>query len=260
MLIPALKQANYAINHLVTAHQRTADAHGVALSLEGLSSKMRYVMQRGYETGDAILASRYLRPDDRVLELGSSIGFMAIVCIKQIGVRAYQMVEANPDLERHIRRNFDLNGLTPPPLMLVAAGASDGVVTFNVSRDAWASSALAAEHTTARIAVPQMTIPSIAEAMTFTPNVLIVDIEGAEVDIPAEHFGAFDTVILETHPGIVGETAAQRLVDELAALGLARVDSIGDTLVLTRTPRPRAVPATGLARPGAAKQGPARFA
>src|SRR5262245_57697358 len=97
---------------------------GIRLSLRGLSPKMRYVILRGYEAEEAGLALRHISAEDKVIELGSSIGFMALTCMKRIGVRDYCMVEASPKMPPMIARNFGLNGIELPPLLNVAASST----------------------------------------------------------------------------------------------------------------------------------------
>ncbi|MER8562474.1 hypothetical protein [Mesorhizobium sp. M0578] len=94
-----------------TAGRRTVNVKGATLSLEGVFNRMPYVMVRGYETRGAELAERFITKTDKVLEAGSSIGFMAITIIKNIGVSHYCMVDANPHLEKVVRENFRLSSV-----------------------------------------------------------------------------------------------------------------------------------------------------
>ncbi len=202
-----------------TFWRKTVTNGGIRLSLRGASPRMRTALQFGYELEDARLCSRFLEPSDRVLELGSSIGFLALYCLKRIGVAGYAMVEANPYLADTIAKNFALNGMTVPHLFNVAAGPEEGEVSFNVNRDFWSSSVLDRANAAQAVTVPQRTIPSLIADLPFAPNVLIMDIEGGETRIPLDHWTLFDKVIVEFHARMVGQDAIDRIVNHLKANG-----------------------------------------
>lgn len=207
---------------------------GVRLTLRDASPRVRYALVTGYELEDARLARRVLEPGDRVLELGSAIGFLALYCRTQLGIEDYAMVEANPRLVALIEENFRLNGLPPPPLFNVAAGAEDGEVSFAINRDYWSSSTLARDNERDRVTVPQRTIPSLIAELPFTPNVLIIDIEGGEAAIPLEHWLLFDKIIGEFHERLVGEAAIARIEQALLAAGYVHAGSDGRSRAFVR--------------------------
>jgi FkbM family methyltransferase len=194
---------------------------------------MRYVMSRGYEKGDAELAAQVLTPSDYVLEAGSAIGFMAIYCLKVIGIRGVRMVEANPNLASAIRDNFRRNGLANPDIIQAAVSASDGSISFGVNANFWSSSILSRANET-RVEVPARTLPTLVSDMPTKPTALVMDIEGAEVDIPIEHFGLFEKVVIETHPKLVGEDATAKLLRGLEADGFRQVARMGGSYAYAR--------------------------
>lgn len=229
----AVKWADRAFGW-VTARKRTVDVQGVTLSLDDVSPRMRRHLCLGrYEEGEAHLARQALAPGDRVVEAGGAIGFIALYCMKRIGVRDYHMVEANPALLPLIRRNFALNGLDVPGITHAAVAAEDGTLSFGVSPDFWASS-LDDRPGQTRIEVPARSLPTILAGLPFRPNVLIMDIEGAEMSLPIEHFDPFEKVVLEAHPSVVGEPAVRSLVAALAARGLREVGRWGASYALAR--------------------------
>lgn len=218
--------------------RQTADQVGVRLTLDhpAISDRMFYVMNRDYESRDARLAELVLNHESDVLELGASCGFMAIYCRKIIGVRNYAMVEANPDLPSLIDQNFRLNGLDPDatPLIRAAAAGADGLISFTVHRNIWSSSVVDRGGET--IAVPARTLPSIIADLSFAPDTLILDIEGSELQIPAEHYALFENLVIETHAKLLpdGEERTDRLMSELAALGFKILKREGDSYVMTK--------------------------
>ena len=202
---------------------------GVRLSIRGASPRVRFVMMKGYELEDARLCRQVLTPEDRVLELGSSVGFVALYCLGQIGVAKLAMVEANPDLPPRIAENFALNGVPLAPLVNVAVGPTDGETVLRLGSVHWRSSTHAGAGGERTITVPQRTIPSIVAGLDFTPNVLVMDIEGAEIHLPPEHFAPFEKIVMEVHPGFVGRAAVDQFCRSIEALGFRLLASDGDS-------------------------------
>jgi FkbM family methyltransferase len=87
-----------------------------------------------------------------------------------------------------------------PVLKIVAVGPSDGSISFGISQNFWSSSALRRDNEAERLTVPMLSIPTIVSDLPFRPNVLIMDIEGAETSIPPNHFELFEKLIIEFHP------------------------------------------------------------
>jgi FkbM family methyltransferase len=219
---------------LLTMNKKTVTVHDVVMSLDGVSRRMRYVMARGYESRDAALALRFLVSSDRVLEAGGAIGFMALNCMMHIGIRDYCVVEANPYLATAISENFRLNGMTLPALRTAAVGPTDGSVSFGVSRNFWSSSVLIRDNEMKRITVPMLSIPTIVAGLPFQPNTLIMDIEGAEISIPPQHFDGFEKIIVELHPKLVGVAAARGFERNITSRGYVELARIGGTIAYAR--------------------------
>ncbi|MFC3324252.1 FkbM family methyltransferase [Mesorhizobium cantuariense] len=219
---------------ILTTGRKTVTVRDITLSLDGVSRRMRYVMARGYEAQDAALASRVLNRHDRVLEAGSAIGFMALNCMIDIGIEDYCMVEANPRLEASIRENFRLNGISLPVLKTVAVGPSDGSISFGISRNFWSSSALRRDNEAERLTVSMLSIPTIVSELPLKPNVLIMDIEGAETSIPPNHFEPFEKLIIEFHPKLTGPAEALELERDIISRGFTEFGRVGGTIAFIK--------------------------
>jgi FkbM family methyltransferase len=232
-MLNAIREARDYAYMAATLLKHETSVEGIKLSLRQASPRMRYVMCRGYEIGDAHLAKLALTAEDSVLEAGTAIGFMALYCIKRIGVRNYWMVEANPALEQSIRENFALNDIAMPTLRIGAITGSDGPVRFGVNRNFWSSSTVKrqGEH---RITVEGRSIPSMLAEMPFNPTTLIMDIEGGEASIPHDHFLHFQKIIIETHPKLVGDSPIDALLSFLRASGFQQVGKEGGSYAFHR--------------------------
>lgn len=234
MILEAIRNIRDLGFEFLTIGKRTVTVRNITLSLDRVSRRMRYVMARGYEDQDAALASRFLSPHDKVLEAGSAIGFMALNCMIEIGIEDYCMVEANPRLEASMRKNFRLNGINPPVLKTVAIGPSDGTVSFGFSKNFWSSSALRRDNEADRLTVPMLSIPTIVSDLPFKPNVLIMDIEGAETTIPPNHFEPFEKLIIEFHPKLTGHAEALELERNITKRGFLEFGRVGGTIAFIK--------------------------
>jgi FkbM family methyltransferase len=174
--------------------------------------------------------------EDSVLEAGSGIGFIALFCMRKLHVRNYTMVEANPALAPIIRKNFVLNGVDCPSLVTAAVAARDGEISFSVSRDFWASSALRVQGAS-RVTVPALSIPTLLARIPYRPTTLVMDIEGSEADIPIEHFLPFRKIVMETHGRFVGTARIDALLASLGDRGFRRLAQHRDSYAFVQDGR-----------------------
>ncbi|MEZ5511419.1 MAG: FkbM family methyltransferase [Gammaproteobacteria bacterium] len=208
----------------------------LALNDSRISNRMRYVLCKGYETDDALVVKQLIGADDRILECGSSIGFLSLYATKMVGVKDYAMVEANPELAGLVDKNYALNNVEKAgPWLNYAVCAADCELDFGVNKNFWSSSIVVRPGISKTVKVGGRTLESIVAGLHFIPNVLIMDIEGAEVDIPASHFSFFEKIIMEVHPKISGKTKTDGFVAALLSQGYRVACQRGSTLGLVRT-------------------------
>jgi FkbM family methyltransferase len=181
---------------------------------------MFYVLCRGYECGEAHLAKQYLRANDRVLEVGGGIGFLALV-YEGHWDQTILADRGKPRLIPVIQRNLALNNISGVELGVrnaVLAG-QDGIAEFNVHRNFWSSSLTARPGNIKKVRVHAQTLSTLMAEMPFRPNVLISDIEGGEENIDPDQFANFDKILIELHPKIMGRAKADALVQSLIGMG-----------------------------------------
>ncbi|MBK8040808.1 MAG: FkbM family methyltransferase [Verrucomicrobiaceae bacterium] len=200
--------------------KRRAKLHGVKLDISRLSPLMKnHILQDRYEFQERRLALRCLTRKDVVLELGGAIGFIGLFCRKVIGVRHHVTVEPNPNTLAMLKRNYALNKLEPR-LIEAAASAEDGEISLDIGGEFWENSIVTASDSSKRITVPSLSLPSIIRRMPEPPTALICDIEGAEAYLDFTQLPKSVTrIIIELHPGIVGEDVAKRVVEQIYTLG-----------------------------------------
>lgn len=176
-----------------------------------------------YEAPELRLVDKHIEKGDRVLEIGAGIGLVSVACARICGTENLVSYEANQSLERIIRKNFKLNGLTPN-LRMKAVGAEAGEITF-FQNDNIFSSSLYDRNFGGERTVPCDAVETVIADLK--PNVLLVDAEGAEVDLlPLIDFNGINKLIIELHPHIVGEEKIDALIDSLKKSGFREIEEI----------------------------------
>lgn len=177
----------------------------------------------GYEALEARAALMRLRPGQRVLELGSGIGFIACLCARVAGAENVTTVEANPDLLPVIAGNLARNGFGAVTVLHGAVSGMEGgagPLVFDAARSFWAGH-IADEASKAErvVEVPDLGLGALmAQAR---PGLVIMDIEGAEAHLFEAPWPAHvKAVMMELHPGRYRDTVIQRIVDCMSVSGL----------------------------------------
>lgn len=164
---------------------------------------VEWIYAGDYEKSELKAIRSSLEPSDVVLEVGAGLGFISMQCARAIGADRVHTFEANPALEPHIRRNYELNGLRPT-LRVGLLGERAGEVDFYVERDFWESSATRKGPGSTPIKVP--VLPVNDEVRRIDPTFLIMDIEGGEYDLlrALDGFGNIRKVAIELHEEAIG--------------------------------------------------------
>lgn len=206
---------------------------GVRLDVSKLSPVMKNNLLEGrYEVQERALAAKAVLPGDAVLELGGAIGFIGLYCQMRLGVTRYTTVEANPETAELLKRNYALNGRTAN-LLNVAVGREDGRMTFHVGGEFWENSAVAGRGRS--IEVPALSFSTLIAGLECLPDVLIIDIEGAESFIDFRSTPpTVRVIIMEIHPAFIGFPAAYKIVAEILNLGFRVEEEMGGTYLFSR--------------------------
>lgn len=170
-----------------------------------------------YEDTERDLIGKILKPGMRTLEIGTGIGFVSLVAARICGAGNVFCYEANPELEPTIRRNFALNGITPN-LTMRAVTVDGAPITFFKSDNIISSSLYDRKRDDKQIVVESEALSDVLA--THDPSALIMDVEGAEVQLLGDvDLKNITDIIVELHPHIVGEAAISALVESLKARG-----------------------------------------
>jgi FkbM family methyltransferase len=213
------------------------ELEGMKFDVSQLSTKIRNrLLSGGYEAYEKQMCRDFLKPTDSVVELGGAIGFIGLLCQKQLGIKDYACFEANPKTTEILKRNYQLNGVKPNVWNL-ALGSADGHVDLEIGGDFWENSIVTSDtqkgaHT---VRVECGTLDTLLKRCGVMPNVLIIDIEGAEQFIDFHALPpTVNKVIMEIHPGVIGQAAAYDIVGALVNKGFRVAREENDTFAFLR--------------------------
>jgi len=186
-----------------------ADAVGPTAEFEGLKVYVdprfgRIVQQDllvgGYENAELQILKIQLSAADVVMEIGAGLGVISSFCAQRIGSDRVFTYEANPAMERHIRRTHRLNGVAPT-LEMCLIGEHAGTAPFWVGSLFWGSSTR--KRGNGRwVSVPVKAFN--AEVQRLHPSFLLIDIEGGESDLCRyATFHEVRKVMLEVHQDLI---------------------------------------------------------
>ncbi|WP_240789453.1 FkbM family methyltransferase [Pseudooceanicola onchidii] len=181
----------------------------------------RLLAEDGYEEKESAAALRIVKAGDRVVELGAGMGYMSSIVSKNCAPAEVHAFEANPALIPCIRRVHSENGITCATLHHALLGPEAGEADFYVRRNFVESSMLPdpAESVVSRHKVPVR--PARATIAALAPDVLICDIEGAELMVlPLLDLSRLRAAIVELHPQYIGLPGVQVIFDAMNAGGL----------------------------------------
>ena len=172
-----------------------------------------------YEAKEAELVSKYIAPDDVVMEIGAGIGFLSALCAKAVGSEHVFAYEANPQLMPVIKQVHALNQVAPS-VSNVLLGEGEGERDFWLEKDYWASSLIQGSKDATAIRVRQIDLNQ--EIRRTRPSFLIVDIEGGEYELLRHaHLDPIRKIVIEVHPHVLGHHRISEMLGWLIAAGFA---------------------------------------
>lgn len=189
------------------------------------SDHLREKIESGwYERSEARAAARRIRPGQRVLEVGAGLGYVTTLCARAAGPENVLSVEANPRMIEVIRSNLERNGCGEVTLIhaAVTGRAKEGeTATFHTGQAFWGGALARREDAVSEeVTVPLVSIRSLLKA--HKPQVVILDIEGAEADLFQRPWPRFvQHVVMELHPDrYKDDSVVPHIIRSMAEAGL----------------------------------------
>ncbi|MCB6178831.1 FkbM family methyltransferase [Rhodobacter sp. Har01] len=191
------------------------------------------IIKGSYEAPERVLVRAALRPGDKVVEVGTGVGVVSLLCNKLAGAGNVTSFEANAALEPVIRENFALNGMEPR-LRLRAVTVDGAPISFFRNENVVSSSIYDRGLQAQKVTVESDAIDRVLKDEQAT--VLVMDVEGAEIDLlQAANLSGLREIIVELHPHIVGEAATRAMIDSVCARGFRDAGRIHKNIRLSRT-------------------------
>jgi FkbM family methyltransferase len=182
-----------------------------------------------YEADERKLIKQFISPGDSVIELGACLGIVSCITNRLLKNSArHLVVEANPYLIPWLAQNQILND--SGFLIEHCAVGKPPEVTFYVHANGVMNGSC--QNKSAHpMRLPSRSLAELDER--YGPfGVLIMDIEGAELDVLEQSQGvlkAYRLAIIEFHPWIIGEEKIQLCRQILKNAGLRLLGSSGST-------------------------------
>lgn len=176
-------------------------------------TRIRRMNEGRYEGEEIAGALAVVQPGDRVLELGAGLGVVGAVIARNAQPDAVLSFEANPNLIPHIEtlhRLNDLEEVMEVRHQVVTAGLNQPeTITFHLRTSYLGSSLIQHEHRRSTpVEVP--TVPYHEVINAFRPDVLIMDIEGGELELLRHaNLRGIRAIVLEFHPGVYGKNGVR---------------------------------------------------
>ena len=186
---------------------------------------LRWIVNGQYEQGEIELIRQRIEPSDRIMEIGTGLGFVSAYCSRIVGSDQVYSFEANPLNVEMALRVYEKNNVRPHLQNALLADCK-GMIDFPVNRKSRLASSLL--KTSGEIVqVPQLNLNETIEALR--PDFLIMNIEGAEYDVfRMIRFQTIEKIQVELHPSILGEAKMNEIFDLLRANGFVADISMPD--------------------------------
>jgi FkbM family methyltransferase len=220
----------YRLRRLLRTRHVTIDGLRLIAYRQDVPKHVSQMLVRGdYEMPERRAVSALLRKDDRVLEIGSCVGVVAMTAAKIVGAQSVLAFEPNPAAAKVALENFAANGFAVE-LVNAAVGTADGTLDLRISPDSWLGASSRRQFEGRTVTTPMRSITGVVKS--FGPSVLVIDTEGMEEELLAAcPLDGVRAVVVEVHPDVIGAAGVQRLGGHLRASGFAQVErlSSGDT-------------------------------
>lgn len=165
-----------------------------------------------YEAHEAALLSGLIQQDEVILEIGAGCGLISTVCAKNPHSSKVECVEANPNLIDVIRMTHSLNDVDVVVHNEIL-GKTDGETDFYVHADFWASGT----HSFLGTPIKVKTTSFQKRLDDLRPTMLVIDIEGGEMDIFDEvDLSGVRKIMVELHQPTIGRRGMKKVFDTLS--------------------------------------------
>ena len=176
----------------------------------------------GYEKQEQQFIEKYLQSEDTVLELGGNIGVISNEINRKLKNKGNHVVlEPNPRMIKFLRKNKNLNSAGYK--IVEGIISSKKLVNFYISKNILSSSSRIISEE--KINPELFLIKDLEKKYSLKFNVLVMDIEGAEIELIEEFdLSLIEKLIIEFHPGKTKESEIKSCKLLLLSYGLKMIE------------------------------------
>lgn len=168
-----------------------------------------------YELNERNLVKKYIEKNDKVLELGGSIGVVSCYCNRILDHKQHVVLEPNPQVIPYLKGNKELNSCKFAIEQKVISQSEDEI-QFNQYDNYLSSSLIDKKLSGTKITVQTTSIESLKEKYSTIFDTLIMDIEGGEYDfIIQNNLDDFKKLIIEFHPSTLSQNQLDKCREKL---------------------------------------------
>ena len=201
--------------------------------------RIKRINEAGYEGQEIKAALHLVKEGDIVLELGAGIGVVSGVIAHNCKPKKIVSYEANPNLIPHIKELHKINKLTRVNSVrnkvLISDPNAPATMPFFVHKS-YLGSTLVGEAINSANTVDIKVDKFNTVVKELNPNVLVMDIEGGELDLLRHaDLSGFRSIIIEYHPKIYGVAAMRECKNYLRQAGILPVQDFSTRRVWAAT-------------------------
>ena len=192
------------------------------------------IIKGSYELPERQLVRATIRNGDRVIEVGSGVGVVGLLCNKLAGAGNVLSFEANSTLASIIAANYALNNITPR-IRLRAVTIDGAPISFYRNSNIISSSVFDRGLEAENVTVESEALDQVLNEER--ADVLVMDVEGAEIELlTTADLSGVREIIVELHPKIVGLGPTKAMIDSIIDRGFIENGRIQDNIRLSRKP------------------------
>jgi len=229
------RQCRYRLRRLLRPSIIQSNGIRVAIDYDNWSRDMILaVLSDMYELPERRIAAASINQGDRVLEIGGGIGVVGVQAALACGNDPCPVIyEANLALIPTIKKTMELNSVTAEVIWgaVVANDHAGDEAIFHVSRQFWSSSLIEKDSEIRQERVPAYRIGDLIQK--YNPDVLIMDVEGAEKYLlPSIELASVRVLCIEFHSRYIGRKEVNSLIRLMVSSGFDIDFGISDMEVI----------------------------
>ncbi len=211
--------------------------HGSVFDLRHprMIDSIRHALEKGtYEECEIAMIDRFIRNEDRVVELGACLGATSMFLCDRVGADRLVVYEADPRNLEMAQHNFLINkmNIRCENAILWSGPDRPKTVSFGSNENPSSSSLLERKGNKTTFEIPTRDFEAVLQEHEATA--IVLDIEGGEVELfnNAGDLNGIRIILMEAHERIVGAETNREMLETLKARGFEIVENLSNQFVV----------------------------